>query len=87
MNRRLAFEETAVLIPIFPPGTLTPSIVLTGWDTDNSLRLIYKGLTGCTAGEPVYYEFKISAGNADSATPSGAYLTEAVYFRILAEEN
>lgn len=85
INARLSFEQSISFTPVFPPGTLPPSLSMKNWDSDNSLRLIYRELTVCSTEEPVYYELRIKAGSSDSATPYGSYLTESVFFRMLAE--
>ena len=87
INERREFVSCASLSAVFPPGTPAPSLYSSDWVTDNRIRLIYENLADCTAGEPVYYRFKIIAGSFDSASPGGSYLTSGISFIFLAEEN
>ncbi|HAK46234.1 MAG TPA: hypothetical protein DCO79_10005, partial [Spirochaeta sp.] len=72
INQRQSFIDLISLSPVFPPGTITPTLYLSSWLTDNSIELIYEGLIACSVDEPVYYEFKINEGSEDSEAANGA---------------
>ncbi len=86
INERREFVSGISLSPVFPPGTAAPSLYSSDWESETRIRLIYEDLASYSAGEPVYYRFKITAGSSDSATPGGSYLLDTISFIFLAEE-
>lgn len=85
VNQRMAFESTIGISPVFPPGTASPSVFSSTWETETRLRLIYEGFSSFAPGEPVFYRFDINTGSADSSAAGGSYLTEGISFVFLAE--
>ncbi|MBI9108595.1 MAG: Ig-like domain-containing protein [Spirochaetales bacterium] len=84
-SEKAAFLSLISLTPVFPPGTLSPTLFSSTWEGPDSLRLIYNGLISFLPDEPVYYKFKISPGGRDSAAPGGSYLTDGIEFTFKAE--